>query len=279
VLIRACAVRRDYANHAISLYERMRLAGYMPTVMTYDALLMAMGHGDDLAAIDATYADAIAQYPDDARLRTRLLRTYACHTLAFARQGACEDVLARAAALVESERVRLGGDASAIASLLGAQHVLLCAANRIARANAIVDSDELRASGGVLQRHRLYAQLGMYRRTRRAADAIALSRRALAARTLDGTALELALSACARAYWLKSGVALWRDASRAGVRAQPTAGGVRAFVRVLRGARRDAEADAIVADANEGVAEWQRNVVDSIPTRFRQLPLTDMFVE
>lgn len=93
----------------------------------------------------------------------------------------------------------------------------------------------------------------MYNRIRRAADAVALARRALAFGTLDASCLAITLGttrgddkvpdvtmndertncarvfigACARAYWIKSGVTLWRDASRAGIHASPAAAGVR----------------------------------------------------
>lgn len=35
------------------------------------------------------------------------------------------------------------------------------------------------------------------------------------------------IGACARAYWIKSGVTLWREASRAGIHASSNAAGVK----------------------------------------------------
>lgn len=301
--MRACAVRRDYANEAISLFERMRTAGYLPTKMTYDALLQAMGHGDDLDALDGTFAEAVARFPDDVMLKARLLRSYANHVVAFRRQHEATALVERAQQLVAQQRQHVdavaAGDAHDAAraqrdlvQLLCAQHTLLCAANRIARADALADAPELKASGGPLERRRvsaqssgappaltfrarpqLYAALGMYRRVRRAAPAVALAQRALAAGVLDGQALALALGACARAFWLKSALALWRDAARAGVHAPLQAAGVGELLRALKAAERDADATPLIEQAEAAAALAHRAVVERLPPRFLQLPI------
>ena len=178
-LMRACAVRRDYAGEALTLFERMRTAGYLPTATTYDALLQAMGHGDDVAALDGTFDEARARYPDDVDLETRLLRAYATHIIAHRRQSAANAMLERAEALVAERRAALANSTATavdndvsdiddddvrhretrarrdLAELLAAQHTLLCAANRVARAEALADAPELRELGGPLHPQRV----------------------------------------------------------------------------------------------------------------------------
>ena len=119
----------------------------------------------------------------------------------------------------------------------------------------------------------------MYRRVRRAASAVSLAQRALNDGQLDGEALSLALGACARAYWLRSAVALWRDASRRGVHVRVKASGVRALQLAARGSQHEAEIASLIAQSEENATLAHRNVVASLPERFLQLPLMGLGAE
>ena len=46
-LIATCANRRDYADEALVLFERMKAASHVPTERTYQAVLRALSHKSD----------------------------------------------------------------------------------------------------------------------------------------------------------------------------------------------------------------------------------------
>lgn len=233
-LIRVCARRFDYANEAVLMFERMRGAGYVPTAITYAAVMTALGHNNDREALFALYDQAVAAVGESELLDARLLFACASQFKNGARDRSSE-YLERCNAIWQ----RHGGDQGKASQLISDAFLTL-----LTKAHFLDRAERLFAALPMTPM-RVTAMLQMYHNTKRGDLALALAHKALQQGQLNGAGLAAALGACARCFYAKSGVALWREAAHAGVLAD--AAGVAPMRALLVTLGRAAEAEELGA--------------------------------